>query len=187
MSRESGQPNTGRELAVQNVRQLLEFFGEDPEREGLKNTPNRVIKFYEEFFNVEPFKWTTFKKESDEMIIVKDIPFYSLCEHHMALFYGTAAIAYIPNETQVGLSKLPRCLEQFSRRFQNQERITMQVADEIVKKLEPIGVAVVLKGEHTCMSARGAKVHGTKTITSTMTGVFKDNLACRNEFINLIS
>lgn len=175
-----------RELAVKNIRELLEFFGEDPDREGLKSTPNRVIKFYEEFFNPPKFEWTVFDVESDEMIIVKDIPFYSLCEHHMVPFYGTAAIAYIPNKKQVGLSKLARCLEYYSRRLQNQERITKEVAQAIDKHLKPRGVAVRLQAEHLCMSMRGAKVHDTTTITSKMLGTFRNDEACRHEFLNLI-
>ena len=175
-----------RELAVKNVRGLLEFFGEDPEREGLKNTPNRVVSFYEEFLDPKEFKWTTFEVESDEMVIVKQIPFYSICEHHLIPFFGKASIAYIPDKKQVGLSKLARCLEYHSRSLQNQERITKLVAESIEKELEPKGVAVMLEAEHFCMAMRGVKVSDTRTVTSKMIGTFRNDRACRNEFLNLI-
>ena len=129
-----------------NFREILLNLGENPNREGLKETPKRYIKFLREFLNPPKFKFTTFSSEGyDEMIVESNIPFQSLCEHHCAPFFGYATIAYIPDKKIVGLSKLPRCLEHFSRKFQNQERITQQVADFINEKLTPKGVGVLLK------------------------------------------
>lgn len=171
----------------ENVTRILQYLGEDSKREGLKETPARYIKFLKEFYDTPEFKLTTFKNEGiDEMILVKDIPFYSLCEHHMAPFFGTASIAYIPNETIVGISKLPRTLEKFARRLQNQERITHDVADFLMKELKPEGVAVVLKARHLCMEMRGVKKSGAQTVTSHMAGCFKTDLNCRQEFLKLI-
>lgn len=171
----------------ENVKRILQYLGEDSKREGLKETPARYIKFLKEFYDTPEFKLTTFKNEGmDEMVLVKDIPFYSLCEHHMAPFFGTASIAYIPNETIVGISKLPRTLEKFARRLQNQERITHDVADFLMKELKPEGVAVVLKARHLCMEMRGVKKSGAQTITSHMAGCFKTDLNCRQEFLKLI-
>lgn len=171
----------------QNVTRILQYLGEDSAREGLKETPARYIKFLKEFYDSPEFRFTMFKNEGiDEMILVKDIPFYSLCEHHMAPFFGTASIAYIPNDSIVGISKLPRTLEKFARRLQNQERITHDVADFLMKALMPKGVAVVLKARHLCMEMRGVKKPGACTITSHMAGIFKDDLNCRQEFLKLI-
>lgn len=171
----------------ENVKRVLQYLGEDPKREGLKETPSRYIKFLKEFYDCSDFKLTTFTNEGiDEMILVKDIPFYSLCEHHMAPFFGTASIAYIPNETIVGISKLPRTLEKFARRLQNQERITHDVADFLMEELRPEGVAVVLKARHLCMEMRGVKKSGAQTVTSHMAGCFKTDLNCRQEFLKLI-
>jgi len=122
----------------------------------------------------------------DEMILQTNIPFYSLCEHHIAPFFGVAHVAYIPNGKIVGLSKLARTVDFYSRRLQNQERITQQIADRIQKELSPVGVAVVLKAQHLCMAMRGVKKHDTWTTTSKMNGVFRTDLNCRQEFLNLI-
>lgn len=169
------------------IENFLTELGEDPTREGLKETPARFMKFYNEFLSPPEFKFTTFENDgSDEMIIVKDIPFYSICEHHLAPFFGTAHVAYIPKERIVGLSKLPRTVEMFARRLQNQERITKQVADLIMKELNPKGVAVVLNARHMCMEMRGVRKTGCSTTTSTMLGVFKEDMNCRQEFLNLI-
>lgn len=171
------------------VKGLLDACGEDIEREGLLETPKRYIKFLDEFLNPPELKWTTFEENgSDEMVIVKDIPFYSLCEHHMVPFFGNAAIAYIPEGGRiVGISKLPRVLDVFSRKFQNQERITQQVAAFINdSSLKPKGVAVVLNARHMCMEMRGIKAMGANTTTSAMLGVFKNDINCRQEFLNLI-
>lgn len=169
-----------------HVRGVLQYVEEDITREGLMETPKRYAKFLNEFLNPEPFTFTTFENDGmDEMIIESNIPFYSLCEHHMLPFFGVANIAYIPSGRIVGLSKLPRLLDKYARRLQNQERITRQVADELMKELKPRGVAVVLKARHLCVEMRGIKKHDTYTTTSTMIGAFKDNLNCRNEFLNL--
>ncbi len=178
---------TGEKEVEENVTRLLEFFGEDCSREGLKETPKRFVKFFKEFLSPPKWNCTTFESEGyDEMIIQSNIPFHSLCEHHIAPFFGEGFIAYIPNKRIVGLSKLARTLETFSRRLQNQERITNQVAEFLQKELDPMGVAVVLKAKHMCMEMRGVKKHNTYTTTSKMIGVFKDCEKARNEFINLI-
>lgn len=169
------------------VQQILTHIKEDPHREGLQDTPKRYVKFLEEFLNPIPFKFTTFTDtDSDEMVIVKNIPFYSLCEHHLAPFFGVGHIAYIPSGRIVGISKLPRCLDHFSRRLQNQERIGTQVANEVMTQLNAKGVAVVLKARHMCMEMRGIKASGAETVTSTMLGVFKNQVNARQEFLNLI-
>lgn len=170
-----------------SVRRILQYLGEDVNREGLKDTPKRYIKFLKEFCSSPEFDFTVFDSEGmDEMIIQSNIPFHSLCEHHLLNFFGVGTIAYIPNGKIVGLSKLARSLEYFSRGLQNQERITTQVAEYLQEKLKPEGVAVVLKARHSCMELRGVKKHDTWTTTSKMLGVFKDDLNCRNEFLNLV-
>lgn len=162
-------------------------FDDDADREGLRDTPRRYVKFLEEFLSPPEFEFTTFEGEGyDEMILEGNIPFYSLCEHHIAPFFGEAFIAYIPDKKIVGLSKLARTLETFSRRFQNQERITTQVADFINEKLQPQGVAVVLRAQHLCMSMRGVRKPSALTTTSKMLGVFLEKQAARNEFLQLI-
>lgn len=172
--------------AEKNFKEILTFLGEDTNREGLKETPKRYIKFLQEFLSPPSYNFTTFDSEGyDEMIIESEIPFQSLCEHHCAPFWGTGTIAYVPDKKIVGLSKLARCLESFSRKFQNQERITMQVADFIEKELQPKGVAVLLKARHTCMEMRGVRKSGIWTTTSCLKGCFKNDLNCRNEFLQL--
>ena len=171
-----------------NITRVLQYFNEDVEREGLKETPKRYIKFLEEFLNPPKWNCTTFEGEGyDEMIIQTGIPFYSLCEHHIAPFFGYGTIAYIPNKRIVGLSKLARTLETFARRLQNQERITTQVAEFLMEKLEPRGVAVQLTAKHMCMEMRGVKKHNTWTTTSKMIGVFKQDAKAREEFFNIIN
>ena len=161
---------------------------DDPQREGLRDTPRRYIKFLREFTTVEPFNFTTFDGEgADEMIVQTGIPFYSMCEHHMAPFFGTGHIAYIPNGKIVGLSKLARCLDHYARRLQNQERITRQVAERLMNELDAKGVAVVLQAEHLCMAMRGVKKHATVTKTSSLLGLFKTDLIVRGEFLSLIT
>lgn len=170
-----------------NVRRLLQYFGEDSNREGLLDTPKRFIKFFKEFLNPPKWDCTTFEGEGyDEMIVQTNIPFHSLCEHHIAPFFGTGTIAYIPNKRIVGLSKLARTLETYSRRLQNQERITSQVAEFLWKELEPQGVAVQLTAKHMCMEMRGVKKHDTYTTTTKLLGAFKDDLNCRQEFLQAI-
>lgn len=169
------------------VKIILKAMGEDVTREGLIDTPKRYIKFLKEFCSPEEFNMTTFENEGskDQMIIVADIPFSSICEHHLAPFVGVAHIAYIPNEKIVGLSKLPRTLDHFARRPQNQERITHEVAKYLMEKLQPKGVAVILKAKHMCVSMRGVKKDNCITTTSAMEGCFNE-LNCRQEFLNLI-
>lgn len=169
-----------------SVKNILSQF-DDTNREGLKETPKRYIKFLKEFLSPPEFNFTTFDAEgTDEMIVQSNIPFYSLCEHHIAPFFGVAHIAYIPDKKIVGLSKLARTLELYSRRLQNQERITTQIAERLMKELNPLGVGVVLKAQHLCMSMRGVKKHDTHTTTSKLLGFFKEDLNCRNEFLSLI-
>lgn len=167
--------------------EILQSFGEDVTREGLKETPKRYIKFLREFLAPKEFNFTTFDAEgTNEMIIQTNIPFYSLCEHHVAPFFGVANVAYIPNGKIVGISKLARTVDQYANRLQNQERITTQIAERIQSELNPVGVAVTMKAQHLCMSMRGVKKHDTWTITSKMLGVFKEDINARNEFLNLI-
>ena len=168
-----------------HVRRMLQYF-DDPNRPGLIDTPRRYVKFMAEFFAPPEFEFTVFDSEGmDEMIIEKKVPFYSLCEHHMAPFFGHAYIGYVPNGKIAGLSKLARTLETFSRRLQNQERITQQVCDSINEHLNPKGVAVVLQARHFCMEMRGVRKPGVETVTSKMTGVFREDLNCRSEFLRL--
>jgi GTP cyclohydrolase I len=170
-----------------HFQQILKQLGEDTSREGLIETPKRYVKFMREFLEPKEFNFTSFEAEgTDEMIIQTNIPFYSICEHHTAPFFGVANVAYIPKDKIVGLSKLARTVDLYANRFQNQERITTQIAERIQKELNPIGVAVTLKAQHLCMCMRGVKKHDTWTQTSKMLGVFKDDLNCRNEFLALI-
>jgi GTP cyclohydrolase I len=170
-----------------HFQQILNKLGEDVSREGLIETPKRYIKFMREFLEPKDFNFTSFDAEgTDEMIVQSNIPFYSLCEHHTAPFFGVANVAYIPNNKIVGLSKLARTVDLYANRFQNQERITTQIAERIQAELNPLGVAVTLKAQHLCMCMRGVKKHDTWTTTSKMLGVFKTDLDCRTEFLNLI-
>ncbi|HRH40408.1 MAG TPA: GTP cyclohydrolase I FolE [Pyrinomonadaceae bacterium] len=170
-----------------SVREILANF-DNPERDGLKDTPRRYLNFLTEFLNPDDFKLSTFDAEGyDQMIIQTNIPFYSLCEHHLAPFFGVGHIAYLPHKKQiVGLSKLARVLDMFARRLQNQERITKQIAEYLTEELDPKGIAVMLKAQHLCMAMRGIKKHDTWTITSEMSGVFRDNPSAKAEFLHLI-
>jgi GTP cyclohydrolase I len=171
-----------------HFQQILKQLGEDVSREGLIETPKRYVKFMREFLEPKKFNFTTFDAEgTDEMILQTNIPFYSLCEHHTAPFFGTANVAYIPNNKIVGLSKLARTVDLYANKFQNQERITTQIAERIQTELNPKGVAVSLKAQHLCMCMRGVKKHDTWTITSKMIGVFKEDEKARNEFLILIN
>lgn len=164
--------------------EVLKLLGQDIEREGMKRTPERYIKFMREFLNPPVFEMTAFDAEgTDEMIIQSGIPFFSLCEHHTAPFFGTAAVAYIPRNKIVGLSKLARTVDFFANRFQNQERITTQVAEYLQQHLDPRGVAVTIKAQHLCMCMRGVKKHDTWTTTTKLIGLFKDDHLARNEFL----
>jgi GTP cyclohydrolase I len=175
------------EPAEDNFRRILQYLGEDPNREGLKETPKRYIKFLKEFLAPKEFAFTTFDAEgTDEMIIQTNIPFYSLCEHHIAPFFGVAAVAYIPNKKIVGLSKLARCVDLYANRLQNQERITTQIAERLMEELGAKGVAVSMKAQHLCMCMRGVKKHDTWTTTTKLTGLFKEVPECRSEFLSYI-
>lgn len=169
------------------IKDLLIAIGENPEREGLVDTPKRVLKFYKEFLSPPKYKFTVFDSEGyDQMIVQKNIAFFSLCEHHLAPFFGTASVAYIPNGKIVGLSKLARTVEWYARRLQNQERITNQVANKLQKELNPIGVAVTLEARHLCMEMRGVETHDTVTTTSQLLGAFKNEPEARAEYMEFI-
>tara|TARA_R100001163_G_scaffold11614_4_gene10614 strand:- start:6294 stop:7130 length:837 start_codon:yes stop_codon:yes gene_type:complete len=175
------------ETVEDNVTRLLQYFGEDVNREGLRETPKRFVKFFREFLNPPEWNCTSFEGEGyDEMIVQTNIPFHSLCEHHIAPFFGTGTIAYIPDKRIVGLSKLARTLETYARRLQNQERITTQVAEFLWEELQPLGVAVQLTAKHMCMEMRGVKKHDTHTTTTKLLGVFKNDINAKNEFLNSI-
>ncbi|TAP28826.1 MULTISPECIES: GTP cyclohydrolase I FolE [Micrococcaceae] len=174
------------------VREILEAIGEDPNRDGLVDTPNRVAKAYAEFFaglhqNAAEHLSTTFDIEHDEMVLVKDIPFYSTCEHHLVPFYGSAHIGYIPGKggKVTGLSKLARLVEVYARRPQVQERLTTQIVDSLVEHLNPAGAIVVIECEHMCMSMRGVQKPGAKTVTSAVRGQLRET-ATRAEAMSLI-
>lgn len=174
------------------VKMILEAIGEDPGREGLRETPARVGRMYEEIFSglgEEPQNHLLkmFSEEHDEMVLVKDIPLYSVCEHHLLPFYGVAHIAYIPKTGNVtGLSKLARVMEGFARRPQLQERLTSQIADAIVKGLSPHGVMVIIEAEHMCLTMRGIRKPGSRAVTSAVRGVFERSEATRAEALALI-
>src|SRR5512143_3801929 len=172
---------------------LLGAVGEDPAREGLRNTPDRVARMYTELlsgYNMDPEKiinGALFHINYDEMVLVRDIEFYSLCEHHMLPFIGRAHVAYLPAGKVIGLSKIPRIVDMYARRLQVQERMTRQIADLIQEILEPQGVAVVVEGVHMCSMMRGVKKHDARMTTSAMHGAFRTNLATRQEFLDNIS
>ncbi|MEM4359813.1 MAG: GTP cyclohydrolase I FolE [Candidatus Bilamarchaeaceae archaeon] len=173
------------------VRKLIESVGEDPNRSGLEETPGRVARMFSEIlagYNDDPSKYVkTFDvAEYDSLVLVKDIPFYSMCEHHMLPFFGKAHIAYIPDGKVIGLSKLARILYAFSKRLQVQERITSQVADFIQDALSPQGVAVALEAEHLCMIMRGVKAPGSLTVTSALRGAFVEDARARGEVLALM-
>jgi GTP cyclohydrolase I len=169
-----------------HFQQILKQLGEDTSREGLIETPKRYVKFMREFLEPKEFNFTTFDAEgTDEMILQKNIPFYSLCEHHTAPFFGVANIAYIPNNKIVGLSKLARVVDLYANKLQNQERITMQIAERLQNELNPKGVAVHLKAQHLCMCMRGVKKYDTWTSTTRLLGSFKQ-AEPRNEFLSYI-
>jgi GTP cyclohydrolase I len=174
------------------ARLIIEAIGEDPEREGLKCTPERIGRMYEEImagYSQEPedVLSTFFTVEENSPVIEKDITFYSMCEHHMLPFFGKAHIAYIPNGKVVGISKLARCVEVYARRLQIQEHMTAQIADALMKALAPKGVLVVLEAEHTCMTMRGVKKPGSRTVTISAKGVFADDQALCDRFLNLMT
>jgi len=186
-------PKARENKAVQRViTELLSQMGEDPSREGLLKTPERVAKMYEfltkgyrEDANAVLSK-AVFTERYSEMVIVRDIDFFSLCEHHLVPFYGKCHIAYIPNGKIIGLSKLPRVVEVFARRLQVQERLTQQIADTIFSRLKPQGVGVVMEARHLCMMMRGVEQHDSVATTSAMLGTFRDDVKTRTEFLTLI-
>lgn len=176
----------------QAVTMILEAIGEDPQREGLVDTPKRVSKMYAEVFSglqddPKEYFQTIFGEEHEELVLVKDIPFFSMCEHHLVPFYGHAHVAYIPKGGKVtGLSKLARAVEAVAKRPQLQERITSTIADSIVETLQPHGVMVVIEAEHMCMTMRGVKKPGAKTVTSAVRGILQKDPAARSEVLFLI-
>jgi GTP cyclohydrolase I len=179
--------------ARDSILKLIKAVGEDPEREGLKNTPDRVARMFAELlsgYTADPDKFINgalFNINYDEMVIVRDIEFYSLCEHHMLPFIGRVHVAYIPAGKVIGLSKIPRIVDMFARRLQVQERMTRQIADFISDLLKPQGVAVVVEAMHMCSMMRGVKKHDARMTTSAMHGAFRANLATRQEFLDNIS
>lgn len=184
---------TPREQAEEAVRRLIECAGDDPEREGLLDTPKRVVKAFGEFFagySEDPVEILarTFEEtgDYDEMIALTDIPFFSHCEHHMVPFIGIAHVAYIPNERVVGISKLARLVDCYARRLQIQEKMTTQIADTLFKVLEPLGCGVVVEATHMCMTMRGVGKEGARMKTRRLHGLFNTNAAVRTEFFDLI-
>ena len=173
------------------VLEIVEAVGEDPRREGLVDTPKRIAEMYAEIFSgmgVDPKQELDvgFEEGPQEMVILKDVPFYSLCEHHFLPFFGVAHVGYIPKDRVVGASKLARVVEIFARRPQLQERLTTQIADCIMEALSPVGVAVVIKAEHLCMTMRGIKKPGSNILTSATRGLFRKSAVTRSEFLSLV-
>jgi GTP cyclohydrolase I len=174
------------------VREILLEVGEDPDRQGLRDTPKRISSMYKELtsgYSVSPRELVNgaiFDEKYDEMVIVRDIKFYSLCEHHLLPFFGKCHVAYIPNGRIIGLSKIPRIVEAFSRRLQVQERMTVQIADFLGDTLNPEGIAVVAEAYHLCTAMRGIKKAEANMLTSSMRGVFKEDERTRSEFLRLI-
>ena len=174
------------------IRQMLTELGEDPEREGLLKTPRRVdkaLRFLTSGYSADidaVLNEALFSVDYSEMVIVRDIDFYSMCEHHLLPFFGKCHVAYIPNGKVIGLSKIPRLVDIFARRLQLQERLTNQIANTIREKIQPLGVAVVVEGTHLCMSMRGVEKQNSYTITSSMLGAFRDHQRTRMEFLELL-
>jgi GTP cyclohydrolase I len=179
-------PQVDRDSIEASVRQIIEAVGEDPDREGLRDTPARVARMWDELRAGEPFKFTTFENPGyDQMVVVKDISFYSLCEHHILPFFGVAHVAYIPDKRIIGLSKIARLVQQKASGLQIQERLTCEIAEELQRLLDPVGVGVVIEAEHMCMTMRGARAQGTRTITSQVLGVIREKPEARFEFLAL--
>ncbi|HVA94739.1 MAG TPA: GTP cyclohydrolase I FolE [Candidatus Dormibacteraeota bacterium] len=174
------------------VRRMLVLIGEDPERDGLRRTPERfekALRYLTHGYQMDPeqiLNGAMFSVSYDQMVIVKDIEVYSLCEHHMLPFFGKCHVAYIPDKKVVGLSKLPRLVNMFARRLQIQERLTNQIAAAIQQKISPLGVGVVIEARHLCMVMRGVEKQNSQTVTSAMLGAFRDNMQTREEFLSLI-
>ncbi|WDI30809.1 GTP cyclohydrolase I FolE [Hyphococcus flavus] len=193
----AGQPrertDEERARALEAVRELIRWIGDDPKREGLKDTPRRVVDAFLEYFQgyeecPETYLQRTFEQVGgyDEIVLLKDIPFHSHCEHHMAPIIGKAHVAYLPTDKVVGISKLARVVQAYARRLQVQERLTAEIADCIQKVLEPQGVAVVIEASHACMTARGVNTPGVSMTTSRMMGVFREDHKAREELMKLI-
>ena len=188
-----GLPPVDLERIEAAVREILLAIGEDPDRDGLQKTPARVAKMYSEIFaglreSADHHLQVTFEADHDEMVMVRDIPMYSACEHHLVPFVGKAHVAYIPgNDGRItGLSKLARLVDAYAKRPQVQERLTSQIADEIERTLQPKGVLVVIEAEHMCMSMRGVRKPGSSTVTSAVRGLFRDNVATRAEAMRFL-
>jgi len=180
------------ESIADSMRKILHSIGEDAERDGLRHTPERfekAFRFLTSGYGQDPEKilnGAMFTVAYDQMVLVKDIEFYSLCEHHLLPFFGRCHVAYIPDKKVVGLSKIPRLVNMFARRLQIQERLTNQVANAIQDKISPLGVGVVVEGRHLCMAMRGVEKESSQTVTSAMLGSFKDNPKTREEFLSLV-
>ena len=187
------EPGLAATLTTQEIyRELLLRIGEDPSRDGLADTPERVEKamsFLTQGYTMDVatvLNGALFEVEYDEMVMVKDVVFYSLCEHHMLPFFGKVHVAYVPNGKVIGLSKIPRLVEMYSRRLQVQERMTTQIADAIAQAIAPQGVGVIVEAQHLCMMMRGVEKQHSATVTSAMRGVFKTQMQTRNEFLSLV-
>jgi GTP cyclohydrolase I len=185
--------NSKKDKAAELIYGLLREIGEDPDREGLKLTPERVseaLKYLTQGYEIDiddVISSAIFEEKQEEMVVLKDIDFYSLCEHHLVPFFGKCHIAYLPKNHIVGLSKLARVVDVFARRLQVQERMTREIAHAIDRHLEPLGVAVVIEAQHLCMMMRGVEKQNSSATTSTMLGAFKDNAATRMEFFSLVN
>ncbi|UKM63146.1 GTP cyclohydrolase I [Weizmannia phage Youna2] len=182
---------TQAEIAMKGIRAIINSAGDNPERDGLHETPFRVYKAFMEYtkgYREDPKEHLkkTFEVDHDDIVLVKDIPYNSLCEHHFAPFYGKVHIAYIPSNKITGLSKFARLADGYANRFQVQERLTQEIADAIQEVLNPKAVAVIVEGTHYCMCGRGVKKNGAVTVTSTMRGLFRDNAAARMEVLQLL-
>ena len=180
-----------KEKIIEGVKLIIEGIGEDPNREGLIETPDRIARMYEEIFQglhktAKDHLSKTFKVSRDDLVIEKDIVFYSMCEHHLVPFFGKAHIAYIPNGKVAGLSKLARTLETYAKKPQLQENLTNEVADALMEYLDAKGVVVMIEAEHMCMTMRGVKKPGTKTITTTYRGICKEDKDLKNEILSLM-
>ena len=178
---------------IENLtKQLIEEIGEDPSREGLLKTPSRVSKawsFFSAGYNQDLDKIinnAVFNEDATDMVVVRDVEFFSLCEHHLIPFFGRAHVAYLPNGKVIGLSKIPRIIDMFSRRLQVQERLTRQIAETVKEILDPIGVAVIMEGQHMCMQMRGVEKQNSLTTTSSMLGKFRESDRTRSEFLSII-
>jgi GTP cyclohydrolase IA len=173
------------------VREILSAIGEDAGREGLRETPMRVAKMYKELFsgmgeNPEKHIKSVFSERCEEIVLLKDIPFYSTCEHHLMPFIGSAHVAYLPGEKVLGVSKIARIVDSFAKRLQIQERLTSQIADFIMDNLQPQGVAVVMEASHSCVTIRGVQKPGSIMVTSALRGIFKKDIRSRNEVLSLM-